>query len=113
VIAVVGAGPAGLAAAWRAAQGGHDVVVLERAPVVGGMAGSFDVAGLRVDHGSHRLHPATPAPILAALRNLLGPGLQERHRHACSTGGSPSPCARPTCCAARPTDSPPAPRSTR
>jgi len=81
VIAVVGAGPAGLAAAWRAAQAGHDVVVLERAPVVGGMAGSFDVAGLRVDHGSHRLHPATPAPILAALRDLLGPGLQERHRH--------------------------------
>ncbi|HEY6697682.1 MAG TPA: FAD-dependent oxidoreductase, partial [Acidimicrobiales bacterium] len=60
MIAVVGAGPAGLAAAWRTAAAGHQVVVVERAPAVGGMAGSFEVAGLRVDHGSHRLHPATP-----------------------------------------------------
>jgi protoporphyrinogen oxidase len=81
VIAVVGAGPAGLAAAWRAAAAGHEVVVLERAPVVGGMAGSFAVAGVRVDHGSHRLHPAMPAPMLAALRALLGDDLQVRTRH--------------------------------
>jgi protoporphyrinogen oxidase len=81
VIAVVGAGPAGLAAAWRSAAAGHQVVVIERAAAVGGMAGSFEVAGLRVDHGSHRLHPATPAPILAALRGLLGADLQVRLRH--------------------------------
>jgi protoporphyrinogen oxidase len=81
VIAVVGAGPAGLAAAWRSAAAGHQVAVIERAPAVGGMAGSFDVAGLRVDHGSHRLHPATPAPILAALRGFLGADLQVRPRH--------------------------------
>jgi protoporphyrinogen oxidase len=81
VIAVVGAGPAGLAAAWRAASAGQRVVVIERAPTVGGMAGSFTVAGLRVDHGSHRLHPSTPAPILAALRGLLGNALQVRTRN--------------------------------
>jgi protoporphyrinogen oxidase len=80
VIAVIGAGPAGLAAAWRAALAGHEVVVLDRARAVGGMAGSFDVAGVRVDHGSHRLHPSTPAPILAALRDLLGAELQTRPR---------------------------------
>jgi protoporphyrinogen oxidase len=81
VIAVIGAGPAGLAAAWRAALGGHEVVVIDRSPVVGGMAGSFEVAGLRVDHGSHRLHPATPPAILDALRGLLGDDLQTRPRH--------------------------------
>jgi protoporphyrinogen oxidase len=81
MIAIIGAGPAALAAAWRAAGAGHEVVVLERAPVVGGMAGSFEVAGLRVDHGSHRLHPSTPPPILAALRELLGSDLQVRVRN--------------------------------
>ncbi len=81
MIAVIGAGPAGLAAAWRAAAAGHEVVVLERSARVGGMAGSFEVAGLRVDHGSHRLHPATPPPILDALRGLLGADLQTRPRH--------------------------------
>jgi protoporphyrinogen oxidase len=81
VIGVVGAGPAGLAAAWRAALAGHEVVVFDRAPAVGGLAGSFEVAGIRVDHGSHRLHPATPPPILAALRGLLGDDLQVRPRN--------------------------------
>lgn len=44
-LVVLGAGPAGLAAAWRAARAGRDVVVLERASAVGGMAASFEVAG--------------------------------------------------------------------
>jgi protoporphyrinogen oxidase len=78
---VLGSGPAGLAAAWQAARRGHPVTVLERADRVGGLAGSFDVAGVRVDHGSHRLHPATPAPLLAELRALLGADLQTRSRN--------------------------------
>ena len=78
---VLGAGPAGLAAAWQAARRGHPVTVLERAEQVGGLAGSFEVAGVRVDHGSHRLHPATPARLLADLRDLLGADLQTRPRN--------------------------------
>jgi protoporphyrinogen oxidase len=80
-LVVLGAGPAGLAAAWWAARGRRSVVVLERADRVGGMAGSFEVAGVRVDHGSHRLHPATPPHLLAELRGLLGEDLQTRPRN--------------------------------
>lgn len=78
---VLGAGPAGLMAAWRASRAGRSVVVLERADTVGGMAASFSVAGLRVDHGSHRLHPSTAPEIMADLRSLLGDDLQTRPRH--------------------------------
>lgn len=78
---MLGAGPAGLAAAWLAARRGRSVVVLERSATLGGMSASFDVAGVRVDHGSHRLHPATPPRLLADLRGLLGADLQTRRRH--------------------------------
>ena len=78
---MLGAGPAGLMAAWRAARLGHSVVVLERADSVGGMAASFSVAGVRVDHGSHRLHPSTAPEIMSDLRGLLGEDLQTRPRH--------------------------------
>ncbi|MQA27548.1 MAG: FAD-dependent oxidoreductase [Micromonosporaceae bacterium] len=80
-LVVLGAGPAGLAAAWRAAKAGRSVVVLDRAPVVGGMAGSFAVAGAQVDHGSHRLHPNTPPAIMRDISDLLGDDLQRRPRN--------------------------------
>jgi protoporphyrinogen oxidase len=80
-VVVLGAGPAGLAAALFAARAGHDVVVVDRANRVGGLAGSFEIAGVRVDHGSHRLHPATPSDVMAELRGLLGSDLQTRPRH--------------------------------
>ncbi|MBJ30504.1 MAG: FAD-dependent oxidoreductase [Acidimicrobiaceae bacterium] len=80
-LVVLGAGPTGLAAARRAAQAGHRVVLLERADEVGGMAASPVVAGQRVDLGSHRLHPSTDPEILADLRDLLGAELQVRPRN--------------------------------
>lgn len=80
-VAVLGGGPAGLAAAWWTARTGRSVVLYEAAPQVGGLAASFEVAGLRVDHGSHRLHPATAPHIMTELTALLGDDLQRRTRH--------------------------------
>lgn len=81
-VVILGAGPAGIGAAWRLAKSGKaDVTVLEQGAAVGGNAGSFDLAGLRVDYGSHRLHPATAPEIMRDLQNLLGADLLERPRH--------------------------------
>lgn len=80
-VVVLGGGPAGLAAAREAAATGRSVRLLERGAAVGGMAASFEVAGVRVDHGSHRLHPASSPAVLGLLRELLGEDLQTRPRH--------------------------------
>src|SRR5262245_15223254 len=81
-VAILGAGPSGVGTAYQLARTGKGVAtVLERAPVVGGLAGSFELAGLRVDFGSHRLHPACAPEILADIRSLLGADLLDRPRH--------------------------------
>ena len=77
---VLGAGPAGVMAARTAASSGARVVVVDRAPAVGGLAASITVAGQRVDLGSHRLHRSIAPDLLADLRGLLGPQLQARPR---------------------------------
>jgi protoporphyrinogen oxidase len=51
---VIGAGPAGLTAAWKLAEAGQRVVVLEASDAVGGLARSLEVFGARVDVGPHR-----------------------------------------------------------
>ena len=81
-IAILGAGPAGLGAAWQLArQNKARAIIVEQRDAVGGNAGSFELAGIPVDFGSHRLHPSTEPRIMADLRSLLGPDLLERPRH--------------------------------
>lgn len=81
-IVVLGAGPAGLGAAWRIARRKKfQVTVIERGRQIGGNSGSFELAGLRVDYGSHRLHPACDPEILRDIQRMLGPDLLDRPRH--------------------------------
>lgn len=80
-VTVLGAGPAGLAAALELAESGVGVTVIERQQQVGGNATSFDFGGINVDYGSHRLHPASPPQVLERIRKLLGEDLLTRPRH--------------------------------
>lgn len=81
-VAILGGGPAGVGAAWQLAdQGKAAVVVFEQREDVGGNAGSFELEGLSVDYGSHRLHPACQPRILSDLRGLLQEDLLDRPRH--------------------------------
>ncbi len=81
-VVVLGAGPAGVGAAFALRREKlADVTVLERAPKVGGLASSFDLRGVHVDFGSHRLHPACAPRILDDVRSLLGSDLLDRPRH--------------------------------
>ncbi len=81
-IVILGAGPAGLGAAYRLARrGGFKVTLIEQNERVGGNAGSFELAGMRLDFGSHRLHPACDPQVLQDIRDLLGEDLLDRPRH--------------------------------
>jgi protoporphyrinogen oxidase len=81
-IVILGAGPAGLGAALQLTRRAlAQVTVLERNSWVGGNAGSFELAGTRVDYGSHRLHPSCDAQVLQDIRALLGDDLLDRPRH--------------------------------
>jgi protoporphyrinogen oxidase len=55
-IVILGAGPAGVSAAWRLSQLGHPVVVLERDAAVGGMGKTIMVGPYAVDYGPHTFH---------------------------------------------------------
>jgi protoporphyrinogen oxidase len=55
-IVVLGAGPAGMSAAWRLSELGHKVIVLERDDAVGGMGKTIALGPYAVDYGPHTFH---------------------------------------------------------
>lgn len=55
-VLVLGAGLAGLAAAYELTALGHEVRIVEASDEVGGMASSWKVGPFWLDHGPHRFH---------------------------------------------------------
>jgi len=55
-VVILGAGPAGISAAWRLTKLGYPVVVLERDGAVGGMGRTIKVGDYNVDFGPHTFH---------------------------------------------------------
>jgi protoporphyrinogen oxidase len=89
-IGVLGGGPLGLAAAYRLAQNGHEVVVVERDTVVGGLASAFEVGGTWLEKYYHHIF-RTDTVIARLIDEVgLGPKLYwGRPKTSNLTGGVP------------------------
>jgi protoporphyrinogen oxidase len=59
-VGIIGAGPAGLSAAYQLAKNGVEVEVFESADTVGGLAKTFSLWGQKVDLGPHRYFSEEP-----------------------------------------------------
>lgn len=70
-IYILGAGPAGLAAAYTLAQADRPVVVVERDARVGGLAKSIEYQGFILDYGPHRFYTKL-GPVLRLWHDVLG-----------------------------------------
>jgi protoporphyrinogen oxidase len=73
-IAVLGAGPMGLAVAYQLARDGHQPVVFEADDRVGGMTAAFDFSGLKIERYYH-FHCISDHAFLKVLAEL---GLSEK-----------------------------------
>jgi len=69
-IAVLGAGPMGLAVAWQLLKNGYAVTVYEADSVIGGMTACFDFSGLRIERYYHFI--CTPDQPLFDMLEELG-----------------------------------------
>jgi protoporphyrinogen oxidase len=82
VVTVLGAGPAGIAAAYALTRDGRaKVTVLERGERLGGNSTSFQIDGIWCDYGSHRFHPVAEPQVLQDVKDLLGDDLLLQPRH--------------------------------
>ncbi|SEM34125.1 Protoporphyrinogen oxidase [Luteibacter sp. UNCMF331Sha3.1] len=75
-VAVLGAGPMGLAVAYQLAKDGHNPVIFEADDRVGGMTASFNFSGLKIERYYH-FHCISDAGFLTMLDEL---GLADRMR---------------------------------
>lgn len=70
-IYILGAGPAGLAAAYTLAKLNYPIVVVDRDRQVGGLAKSINYKGFILDYGPHRFYTKL-APVIELWNEVLG-----------------------------------------
>ena len=78
-VVVIGAGPAGLTAAYELTRHGTPVVLLEQDDQIGGLARTVEYRGFRFDIGGHRFFTKNQE-VLGLWRELLGDDLLVRPR---------------------------------
>lgn len=71
-VGIIGGGVAGLAAAYRLCQRGYEVHLLEAEPKLGGLVGTFEIGGGRIEQFYH--HIFSTDTTIAALIDELGLG---------------------------------------
>ncbi|MFZ6022714.1 MAG: FAD-dependent oxidoreductase [Patescibacteria group bacterium] len=71
-VAIIGAGFTGLAAGYRLAQKGHEVVIFEKSSDIGGLAGGFTIEGAPLEKAYHHLFK-TDTSILSIAKELEAP----------------------------------------
>jgi protoporphyrinogen oxidase len=81
-IAILGAGLAGLSAAWGLVARGYDVNIFERDDVVGGLAKSISHEAFTFDIGPHRLLALPGSRVLQLVQELLGDDLRVCQRQS-------------------------------
>jgi protoporphyrinogen oxidase len=71
-IVILGAGIGGLSAGYFLARtGDYDVTILEKAPIIGGLCGSFEYDGFTLDYGAHKIYSVIPG-VLDEIKDLMG-----------------------------------------
>ncbi len=78
-VAVLGAGPAGLTAAWTLSQRGRAATVFEADGAVGGIAKTVEFEGYRFDLGGHRFYTKL-APVMNLWKEMIGEEFLTRPR---------------------------------
>lgn len=74
---ILGGGPSGLGVALGLVEAGHrDIVIVEKAAVLGGLSASIKIGNNIADYGPHRLSPEYP-DIVARAKKFLGDDLLE------------------------------------
>ena len=76
-VVILGAGVGGLAVGYFLARTGkYQVTVIERSSEIGGLCGTFEHNGFKLDYGPHKLYSVIPG-ILDEIRELMGARLLE------------------------------------
>lgn len=70
-VVILGAGITGLACAWKLAESGLDVEIIEKEPRLGGLASSVNVNGYTFDYGPHAFH-TTDDGLLQTFLSIVG-----------------------------------------
>ncbi|MFQ5862435.1 MAG: FAD-dependent oxidoreductase [Candidatus Brocadiales bacterium] len=70
-VVILGAGPAGLTAAWKLSKEGVRTVVLEQSKTVGGLCRTVEHRGFRFDLGGHRFI-SEDTSLVEAVQELMG-----------------------------------------